>query len=349
VKSVPYAFLIAPGVGYLRLSTFSETTGDEVRQAIARLTHDGARSLVFDLRDNPGGLLSQAVDVVESFVPKGSLVVFTKGRAPGSNEKVYAEANRTPDTHPMVVLVNGGSASAAEIVAGAIQDLDRGLVLGTTSFGKGSVQSLIELKDKGTALKLTTGRYYTPSGRSIHRDAWNHLTHDEDTAAFDDTTDIDEGAPAPADTAQRPVFHTRAGRVVYGGGGITPDVVVKPDTLQNLSREVERKSLFFTFAGHYAAAHKGEPAPTAVTPAMWSDFQALLAAEKVTAPPADLAAQRTYLERGIRRELARRMDGVHGDEAAFKVAIERDPQLSRAIDLLSRAHSADELFRIATR
>jgi carboxyl-terminal processing protease len=350
VKSVPYAFQVAPGVGYLRVSTFSETTGDEVRAAVQRLVAGGAKSLVVDLRDNPGGLLSQAVDVTESFVPKGSLVVFTKGRAPGSNEQVFATASRVPDTHPMVVLVNGGSASAAEIVAGAIQDLDRGLVLGTTSFGKGSVQSLIELKDRGTALKLTTGRYYTPSGRSIHRDAWNHLSHDEDTAALDDTTDFDDaGAPAPADTTKRPVFHTLAGRVVYGGGGISPDVVVKADTLAGLSREVERRSLFFTYAGRYAAKHKGEAAPQAVTPETWSDFEAFLAQEKVDAKPSDLAAQRAYLERGMRRELARRMDGAHGDEAAFKVAIEHDPQLARAIDLLSRAHSSDELFRIATR
>ncbi len=350
VKSVPYAFQVAPGVGYLRVSAFSETTGEEVRQAIAKLTAGGAKSLIVDLRDNPGGLLGQAVDVVESFVPRGSLVVFTKGRAPGSNEKVYATANRVPDSHPMVVLVNGGSASAAEIVAGAIQDLDRGLVVGTTSFGKGSVQSLIELKDRGTALKLTTGRYYTPSGRSIHREAWNHLSHDDDTAALDDTTQFDDaGAPAPADTSKRPEFKTRAGRTVYGGGGITPDVVVKLDTLATLAREVERKSVFFDFASRYATRHKGEAAPTAVTPEMWSDFQTLLAEQKVDAKPADLAAQRGYLERGIRRELARRMGGPHGDEAAFKVAEERDPQLARAIDLLSRAHSSEELFRIATR
>jgi len=350
VKSVPYAFQVAPGVGYLRVSAFSETTGDEVRQAVARLTAGGARSLVVDLRDNPGGLLSQAVDMVETFVPRGSLVVFTKGRAPGSNEKVYATANRVPDSHPVVVLVNGGSASAAEIVAGAVQDLDRGLVVGTTSFGKGSVQSLIELKGRGTAIKLTTGRYYTPSGRSIHREAWNHLSHDEDTAALDDTTQFDEeGDPAPADSVKRPEFKTRAGRTVYGGGGITPDVVVKADTLEKLSREVERKSAFFDYASRYATHHKGEAAPTSVTPAMWADFQALLAEKKIASTPAELAAQQGYLERGMRRELARRMDGVHGDEDAFKVAIDHDPQLARAVDLLSRAHSSEELFQIAKR
>jgi carboxyl-terminal processing protease len=351
VKSVPYAFEVAPAIGYLRVSTFSETTGDEVRLAVARLTKAGARSVIVDLRDNPGGLLSQAVDVAESFVPKGSLIVFTKGRAPGSNEKVFATVDRAVDTHPMVVLVNGGSASASEIVAGAIQDLDRGLVVGTTSFGKGSVQSLIELKGRGTAIKLTTGRYYTPSGRSIHRDAWNHLSHDDDTAALDDTTDFGSGAgaPAPSDTTRRPEFKTRSGRIVYGGGGITPDVVVPADTLAPVSREVERRGLFFEFASRYAAAHKGERAPTAIAPATWTEFTQLLADKKVEAKPQALAAERGYLERGMRRELARRLDGVTGDEDAFKVAIERDPQLARAINLLGRAHNSDELFKLATR
>ena len=167
VKSVPYAFEVAPGVGYLRVSSFSETTGDEVRAAIARLEKAGARSLVLDLRDNPGGLLNQAVDVVENFVPKGSLVVFTKGRAAGSNTKIYAESSAPHDERPLVVLVNGGSASASEIVAGALQDQKRATVIGTRSFGKGSVQTIIPLGAQNGALRLTTARYFTPSGKSI--------------------------------------------------------------------------------------------------------------------------------------------------------------------------------------
>jgi C-terminal peptidase prc len=215
VKSVPYAFEVAPGIGYLRLSSFSETTGDEVRAAIEKLEKAGATSLVLDLRDNPGGLLNQAVDVVENFVPKGSLVVFTKGRAPGANTKILAETARAHDERPLVVLVNGGSASAAEIVAGAIQDLDRGLVVGTTSFGKGSVQTLIALHDRNTALKLTTAKYYTPSGRSIHRDAWNRLAHDgsdaADEDAFEQGADTAFGGALAPDSAKRPTFRTRSG------------------------------------------------------------------------------------------------------------------------------------------
>jgi len=353
VKSVPYAFLVAPNVGYLRLSTFSETTGEEVRDAIQKLENAGATSLVLDLRDNPGGLLNQAVDVVENFVPKGSLVVSTKGRASGSNTKILAETSRAHDERPLVVLINGGSASAAEIVAGAIQDLDRGLVVGTTSFGKGSVQTLIGLSDKNTALKLTTAKYYTPSGRSIHRDAWNRLAHDgsdaADEAAFDEGADTTFGGAAPPDSAKRPVFHTRSGRIVYGGGGIAPDQVVRPDTLLPVTRDVERKALFFSFATKYAAKHKGEAPPSAITPAMWNDFEGLLTQEKVPHAPAQVAAERGDLERGMRRELARRMGGVRGDEAAFKVAIEDDPQLARALDLLRRAKSPGELVHLTAR
>jgi carboxyl-terminal processing protease len=348
--------MAAPGVGYVRLSNFSETTGEEVRAAIAKLEKAGAKSLVLDLRDNPGGLLSQAVDVTENFVPKGSLVVFTKGRAAGSNTKVFAESGRTHNEQPLVVLINGGSASASEIVAGAIQDLDRGLVVGTTSFGKGSVQSVIEFKDSGAALKLTTARYYTPSGRSIHRDAWNHL-NDDDAPAINDDDELDEpddaadslAQGAAADSTKRPIFKTKGGRLVYGGGGITPDDVVKPDTLLKIAREAERQGLYFKYASRYAGAHRGAAAPKAVTPAMWSEFEALLKDSKIDTPPAALAGERPQLERGMRRELARRLGGVTGDEAAFKVAIEDDKQLARALDLLRHARTPGELVRLSAR
>jgi carboxyl-terminal processing protease len=360
VKSVPYAFEVAPGIGYMRVSTFSETTGEEVQAAIARLEKAGARGFVLDLRDNPGGLLNQAVDVTEAFVPKGNTVVETKGRAPGSNTRVVAEGGRAHTQQPLVVLINGGSASASEIVAGAIQDLDRGLVVGTTSFGKGSVQSLIELKGKDAALKLTTARYYTPSGRSIHRESWNRLaTREEDGDDEDDSGEaVDEQeleSPdvghegTPADSANRPKFKTRAGRIVYGGGGILPDEIVMSDTLETLAREIERQGLFFKYAGRYASQHRGSAPPQSVSPAMWQEFESLLAESKVTATPAELAAQRPYLERGMRRELARRMGGARGDESAFKVAIEADKQLARAIDLLSRAKSPGELVRLTAR
>src|SRR5688572_3978896 len=358
VKSVPYAFEVAPGVGYLRLSTFSETTGEEVRAAIERLEEAGARSIVLDLRDNPGGLLSQAVDVTEAFVPKGNLVVYTKGRASGADSKVFAQSERPHTEQPLVVLLNGGSASASEIVAGAIQDLDRGLVVGTTSFGKGSVQSLIEFPGRGTALKLTTAKYYTPSGRSIHRDTWNQSTRDLERAIDEGTIDPDDpdailpGGPhgdAPGDSAKKPTFRTKSGRIVYGGGGITPDELVKSDTLRSLSREVERKGLFFKHAIRWAAAHPGAAPPTSVPPAMWDGFVRLLEETKTPYTQAQLAEERAYLERGLRRELARRLGGARGDELAFRVGLEADAQLARAVELLGRARTPGELVRLVAR
>ncbi len=358
VKSVPYAFEVAPGVGYIRVSTFAETTGEEVRAAIDRLEKAGAHSLVLDLRDNPGGLLSQAVDVTEAFVPKGSLVVYTKGRATGSEIKAFAEGADPHTEQPLVILSNGGSASASEIVAGALQDLDRGLVVGTTSFGKGSVQSLIELHDRGTALKLTTAKYYTPSGRSIHRDTWNKSTRDLERAAEDGSLDGlgdpdavggAHGDSAAGDSTARPTFKTRAGRIVYGGGGITPDEVVRGDTLQGLSREVERRGLFFKYAVRWAAANPGAAAPGTVSPALWNGFIGLLGETKTPHTPAQLAAERGYLERGIRRELSRRLGGARGDESAFRVAIEGDVQLAKAIELLGKARTPGELVRLSVR
>lgn len=357
VKSVPYAFEVAPGVGYLRLSTFSESTGEEVRDAIAKLEGQGVRSIVLDLRDNPGGLLSQAVDVAEAFVPKGSLLVYTKGRAEGAESRVFARSARAHTEQPLVVLSNSGSASASEIVAGAIQDLDRGLVVGTTSFGKGSVQSLIEFPGRGTALKLTTAKYYTPSGRSIHRDTWNQSTRDLERAIDEGTIDPDDpDAPlpgihgdAPGDSAKKPTFRTKSGRIVYGGGGITPDEVVKADTLRSLSREVERRGLFFKHAVRWAAAHPGAAPPTSVPPAMWDGFVQLLEETKTPYTQAQLAEERSYLERGLRRELARRLGGARGDEMAFRVGLEADAQLARAIELLGRARTPGELVRLVAR
>ena len=345
VRSVPYAYVVEPGVGYLRLSNFAETTAEEVEGAVRRLEGEGVRGIILDLRDNPGGLLTQAVDVSELFVPQRSLIVYTKGRASGANTQVYADDARPHTELPLVVLINEGSASASEIVAGALQDLDRALLVGETSFGKGSVQSVIELA-RGGALKLTTARYYTPSGRSIHKESWDHIAEDEEALADDDER---EPEPSPPDTAARPVFKTRAGRTVYGGGGITPDVVVRADTLQPLSREVERRGLFFKFAVRHAARHPGEGVPRSVSPALWNDFVALLRATGVSASPAALVAERPYLERGLRRELARRHAGTHGDEAAFRVASEADPQLARAVEFLRRARNSSELIRISAR
>ncbi len=339
-RSVPYAFVAAKGVGYLRLANFSEKSGTEVREAIASLRAAGARGLVLDLRSNPGGLLDQAVDVAEQFVPKGSLVVYTRGRVHGQDNRYYAAEPHPELEWPVAVLVDNGSASAAEIVAGALQDLDRALVLGRTSFGKGSVQSVFMLGDRSQALKLTTALYYTPSGRSIHRkDLLAHAEADDDEGPAD-------SAAAPADTAARPLFHTASGRVVYGGGGIAPDVTVIPDTLPGLTARLEQRGLPFRFANRWINAHPDTRAGQGIREEQWRDFLGFARAEKVTVDDGEARVQRPAIERALRRELARRLEG---DAAAARVGLEADPVVRRALEAVAHARTPREVFALASR
>src|SRR5258706_2815013 len=331
-RTVPYSFMAERGIGYVRLSTLSGHSGRAVRAAVQALRAAGAQRLILDLRSNPGGLLDQAVDVAEQFLPRHALVVYTRGRQRGQDNRLYAPEARAQLQWPLVLLVDGGSASAAEIVAGALQDLDRGLLVGRTTFGKGSVQSVFPLRDQGAALKLTTALYYTPSGRSIHRVARDTLEDDDEEAG---------PAPAPDSAASRPVYHTAARRLVYGGGGITPDVTVIQDSLPALVQRAEGKGLPFRFANPWlntrgaGAAQTSEPG--------WEDFAAVMRAEKLEFTDAELAAQRPLLQRALRRELARRRGG---DAAAAQVAFEGDAVVQRALDVLRRARGAREVFAL---
>jgi len=231
VPAVRDVVVMPGGVGYLRLAAFNERAIAEVRAALDTLRRGGARSLVVDLRGNPGGLVDQAVGVAGSFLPAGALVTYTEGRRPENSQKLLAPRGAPRVAWPMAVLVDGGTASAAEILAGSLQDLDRALVVGTNTYGKGTMQSLLPLRSGEGAVKLTTARYHTPSGRTISRPvAASPLDEDEEA--------VEEEAPLPAapdtvaaDSAARPTFRTPSGRVVRGGGGITPDLVVLPDSL----------------------------------------------------------------------------------------------------------------------
>lgn len=332
-RSVPYSFMAEKGIGYLRLSNFSEKSGTEVREAVESLRAAGARALVLDLRLNPGGLLDQAVDVAEQFLPHGALVVYTHGRQRSQDNRYYAREARPQLQWPVVLLVDNGSASAAEIVAGSLQDLDRALLIGRTTFGKGSVQSVFPLHELHAALKLTTALYYTPSGRSIHRLVRDTLSDEED--------DSGELAPAPRDTlaGSRPLYHTAAGRIVYGGGGITPDVTVIADSLPPLASKVESLGLAFRFANRWLNGHAG-----AETEPPWDDFVTFMRGEKVAFTPTELQASRPALEHALRREIARRHGG---DAAAAKVAFESDPAYQRALTILRRARGPRDVFALA--
>ena len=335
--SVPYAFVVGDGVGYLRLASFAEQSGAEVRAALDRLRSEGAKSAVLDLRQDPGGLLEQAVDVAGEFLPKGTQVVQTRSRMRGQDQR-YSTTEAGPERRwPLVVLVDQGSASASEIVAGALQDLDRALLIGRTTFGKGLVQTVFPLRGTDAALKLTTARYYTPSGRSIHRAA-------HDTLARDEEDDGGDEAPAPADTAAPKHFRTAGGRSVYGGGGITPDLVVLADSLPPLTLEVERLGLPFRFANRWVNTHPGATAAATLPDGMWEDFTVFLSGEKVKSDAKSLAAERDPLRRALRRELARR---VSGDTAAARVALEGDVLFARALKILARAKSPADVFSAA--
>ena len=242
LKNLSFADYIGEGIAYVHLERFTRGTGDELRLAIKDLRLKGTiKGFILDLRDNPGGLLDVAVDVVEKFVANGSLVVSTRGRKPESEKKYYAtEEPMLPDV-PLVVIVNHNSASASEIVAGAIQDLDRGIILGTRSFGKGLVQTIAPLA-YNAQLKITTAKYYTPSGRCIQEIDYQHKGKD--------------GLFAVTPDSLRHQFKTLKGRPEYERGGITPDSTVLERDQSIIHRELLRKSMYFTFATRYTAAHK---------------------------------------------------------------------------------------------
>jgi carboxyl-terminal processing protease len=251
IESVPYAYMIKPGVGYVRIIRFSQTTGEELERALSKLHAQGMKSMVLDLRANSGGLLSQAVDVLDQLIPENKKVVYTRGRIASANADYFTTDRPKLVTGPLVVLIDHGSASASEIVAGAVQDLDRGLVAGTNSFGKGLVQNQLNLSD-GSKLLLTIAKYYTPSGRLIQRDY--SKAADQNEYALEAWR---EDAPTDSELAARPKFKTAGGRLVYGGGGILPDAVIADrGNLTRVEADMIQKRVFFEWATGYIAQHR---------------------------------------------------------------------------------------------
>ncbi len=351
VESVPYAFMLKDGVGYVRIANFARTTADELKEKITALQGQGMQSLILDLRWNPGGLLQAAKEVSELFLDKGQLIVYTKGRLSQQNMSYYASGEdkaRWP-TLPLLVLVNGSSASASEILAGAIQDHDVGVILGTTSYGKGSVQTVFELAPN-KALKLTTAKYYTPSGRSIHKD---RTRKEEETVENPDESSAKPKTPNPEQPSPE-VFHTDMGREVYGGGGITPDVDVKPNLLNDFDVALERDQTFFVYATEFAAKNPNVTTDLQVSSKLVDDFYALASGRPKLGEflkEVDLKLSRElydqngdYVKEGIRREIMRR---VFGPTQAYRVSIDKDNQIWEAVDLISRAKTREGLLKLA--
>ncbi len=248
IKAVPFSGVVGDSVGYVRLNSFSQEAGEEIKKAVKKMLKEGIRGCVLDLRHNPGGLLPQAIDVASSFLPKKSLVVSTRGRAPMQNKEFEVPSRSVlPNDIPLIVLVDRASASASEIVAGAIQDWDRGVVLGDTTFGKGSVQSILPL-DNTHHLKLTTALYYTPSGRCINKPE-NDVKGDEADTSETGSAEVDtSGEESAASTEDTTVYRTSNGRIVYGGGGIIPDTIVEAEQYERIMRYLLVKDVFFKFA-----------------------------------------------------------------------------------------------------
>lgn len=248
IYSVMAKFMITDRIGYIYVGRFAETTAQEFEKALRELESQGMKGLLLDLRGNTGGYLAQAFKMADKFIDGNKTIVYTKGRIPEANDEFRSTNEATHRKYPLVVLIDKGSASASEIVAGAIQDWDRGLIVGETSFGKGLVQTQINLED-GAALRLTTARYYTPSGRLIQR-SYDDGLYEYYVSGYEDAVIEDKN-----DSKEKPVFFTEAGRKVYGGGGITPDVEIKSKRISKLTSELNFKRLFFEFGSKYGTKH----------------------------------------------------------------------------------------------
>ncbi|HEY0779429.1 MAG TPA: S41 family peptidase [Gemmatirosa sp.] len=341
VPAVQFGVVLDGTVGYVPVQRFNETTAQEIADEIRALERQGAKSLVLDLRDNGGGILDQAVATSNLFMRRGQEILSQRGRQGESQVYVATEAPLAPNI-PMVVMTNGGTASASEIVAGALQDHDRALVVGTTSFGKGLVQTLFPL-DGGYALKLTTAKWFTPTGRSIHKE--RKLQADgQFVEVHPDSLETDSAKKA------RPVYHSDAGRVVYGGGAITPDVSVKPDTLttpeQTLAKALAPKfPEIYGILSDLAYEKRGQVrADFTVLPAWREEFYQRLVAAKVPVDRAQWNAGHEWVDRQIEQRVAR---VAFGDTTAFRHAVKDDVQLERAVQLLKKGGTQKELFAVA--
>lgn len=367
LPSIRNAFMLGSGTGYVGLvGGFQHTTDEELQNAIASLKKDGMRQMVLDLRNNPGGLLDQAIDVSSEFLPRDKVIVSVKGRSEYHEPAIYKSNGTDPEELPLVVLINRNTASASEIVAGAIQDHGRGLVVGETSFGKGLVQHVFQLPFN-TGLTLTTARYYTPYGRSLQRDYSSgslydyYVRHDQN----DTQQPIQPGQPSPNESApphssNAPAFRTAAGRVFYGGGGITPDIEARPLTATATRGRIIEAAFYFTrilAAGkvpglesyHVDKVEYGRtPRSTdyAINDRVLEAFRNYLRKDpsrhlQVAQVDADL----DFVKLRLREEI---ITAAFGADAGQRVLLESDPQTLRAIGVLPDAKRLAESVRNGT-
>ncbi len=369
LPSIRNAFIIRPGTGYIGLTGgFSHTTTDELREAIGNLRSQGARQLILDLRNNTGGLLDQAIDVAGEFLPREDVVVSVKGRSEYSEPKVYKSTDSDPDELPLVVLINRNSASASEIVAGAIQDHGRGLIVGETSFGKGLVQRVFSLPFN-TGLTLTTARYYTPYGRSLQRDyssgsLYDYYTRPEPEERQDGAA-VRPGQPSPSELAppdhpKGPGVRTAAGRIFYGGGGIAPDVEAKPLATTPERTRIGEAAFYFvrTLAAglipgleayrvqtvEYGRSPRSADFP--ITDHVLEAFRNFARRDPAQGlQQAQIDADLEFVKLRLHEEI---ITAAFGNDAGLHVLLESDPQALRGLEVLPDAKRLAEAVRNGT-
>ncbi len=357
-------------VGFIRVNRFAATTHTELKEALISLKDEGMKKLILDLRGNPGGFLQQAYYMAGEFLKAGDTIVYTEGRRPEFDEMMRAERTGQFSNLPIIVLINHGSASASEIVSGAIQDLDRGLVVGTTSFGKGLVQRQYDIGD-GSAFRLTVSKYFTPSGRSIQRPYHDKLNYRrlfgrlelEEGANIEHALEIvrkefkdekikDKDSSNYVNMDELPIHYTKSGRTVLGGGGITPDYIIKSDTLTDLSVQLRIKRIFYEFVNNnlrngedvkktYGKDFKAFANDFKMSAKMYADFKKLAESKEIEWNDEQFKIDVDFINAEIKGTLASIVWGTKERSQLFYSTIDR--QVQKALTLFPEAEKVAKL------
>ena len=353
IYSVDTHFMIDNGTGYISVSRFSETTYDEVLSALNDLNSKGMKQLIFDLRGNPGGYLNQAVKISDLFLDGKKKIVYTKGRRAEFNEEYFSGESSPFEKLPLIILVNKGSASASEIVSGALQDWDRGLIVGETTFGKGLVQRQFTLPDN-SALRLTISQYFTPSGRLIQRDYKNKKDKDEYYSQAGNKKE-EEGDnldhKAEGDSSLK-VYKTNGGRIVYGGGGITPDYIIKTEDITDYTSELLKNNLFYLFVLKYLDNHTAEIktkyhndfnlflSDFKISSGIVKDFTDFASSKNVKMNEEGFKKDNVYITARLKAQIAR---NFWKNEGWYQVLVKTDNQIAKAETLFQEAKDLAKL------
>jgi carboxyl-terminal processing protease len=345
IYTVDSGFMLDEQTGYINVTRFAATTHDEFVSGVGKMKSAGMKRLVLDLRGNPGGYLEQAFRMADELMPKGKKIVYTKGRRPEFSEEYTSSGNGKFEDVTLIVLVNNGSASASEIVSGAVQDWDRGLIVGETTFGKGLVQRQYDLKD-GSAFRLTIARYFTPSGRIIQRPYGDDKMKYQREAFERDENEGENVTHDAEKDSTRAIFKTAAGRKVYGGGGITPDYIVKADRLSEYSVQLRSKNIFLQYADKYLDHHgadlKAKYGKNAaqyvsefeVTQKMLDEIQSLAKSKGIEFKQDLYDKDLKYIKAFTRAYIGR---SLFGNEGSARVMLGVDNQFQKALTLFPEA------------